>query len=452
MQFDYFDGFPYLLTRVAPSVYHIAVLPAELGFDNLKEIARWQVAANKLDTCLVIGATSCVYFAPSGAESVSDAIPRGGVSVTGYLRLCRSFPPTEDLQRRLKLLDEYVVQKPEGYIFGDLTKGGRRASVDELPHLAHRQPGGVPVGLNRCATCGEWRGECLDPSPEFPGIVMPVRCRCENETLCALCGRPFWDRRVNANFYSEADDQIWHVPGIKAFEHVCAGQVDPEDHVADAQPKTAKTKARPRRMSHIVVKVLGAFACKTILPDGTVEDSYMGLGRHDFEGMMTRGLKRYMRFRDPEGCVCLVDHIDFAIGRSSRTCRRHYTRQQDATTSVAIRAKRTVRTQPRRVAPERRQSRYLGYQTMVGSVMEWRLEYSIHRAISGWIVYIDGEDDCHHEVGPTDAAGIVDGLEEHCLDVAEFATDLESTDDPGLVKLAEDIRELRASASEGEAE
>jgi hypothetical protein len=220
LELDFFDGFPYILTRVAPSIYHIAALPADLGLENLKQVARWQVGANKLDTCLVLCPDFCVYLDYSGTERVSDAIPRGGFNFINQLRLCRQFPATEDRCSRLKA---YVDQhRPRGCFFGDISKGGRRASWVELRRLAHRQRNGVPVGLDRCGICRAWRGECLDPNPQFAGMVMRVRCRCENDTLCAQCGQPLYERRVNANFYSEADGQIWHVPGFAAFNHRCA--------------------------------------------------------------------------------------------------------------------------------------------------------------------------------------------------------------------------------------
>lgn len=222
MQLEYFDGFPYILTRAAPSVYHIALLPADLGFGGLKEVTRWQVAANKLDSCLVLGPDACIYFAAGRPELESAEPPRGGFNFAGLLRLCRPFQVTEDACRRLQAyLDQHG---PRGYLFGDLSKGGRYASRDELRRLARSQPNGIPVGLEKCARCGDWHGECLDPSIEFACMVMRVSCRCENDTLCAGCGQPLADRKVAANFYSESEHLVWHVPGIAAFSHQCGTQ------------------------------------------------------------------------------------------------------------------------------------------------------------------------------------------------------------------------------------
>ena len=78
MQLEHFNGFPHMLTLVSGGLFHISILPADIGLDNLKEIVRWQVSANKLQSCLVLGASCCVYFDLDGAERISGDIPRAG--------------------------------------------------------------------------------------------------------------------------------------------------------------------------------------------------------------------------------------------------------------------------------------------------------------------------------------------------------------------------------------
>jgi hypothetical protein len=78
-----------------------------------------------------------------------------------------------------------------------------------------------PAEEDRCPQCGEWRGFCLDPSPQFAGYVMEVHCRCANDNRCAACGDLLHARKLNANAYNEADGHIWHTPGFSAFGHVC---------------------------------------------------------------------------------------------------------------------------------------------------------------------------------------------------------------------------------------
>jgi hypothetical protein len=106
-------------------------------------------------------------------------------------------------------------------LLGDLTKGGREATVDEVGRLAGAGPEGRPRGLERCPACGEWRGRCLDPSPTFLGKVMTLHCRCQNDNRCAACAGFLYARKLNANYFNPGDGQIWHVPGFSGFRHRC---------------------------------------------------------------------------------------------------------------------------------------------------------------------------------------------------------------------------------------
>jgi len=218
-----FDGFPYVMTRVVPTMYHIIVLPDGPDATDLIEIARRQARANALPTCLVRAADSATYIAADGREYRGEP-PRGGVIVTDRLRPCRTFPETQSLIARRLALDRFIqrVGPRSGYAFGDLTKGGRPPMLEEAVMLAGTQVNGVPRGLTRCGRCGEWRGRCLDPSPEFARQVMEVHCRCANDNRCAACGELLHARKLNANEYDETDGQIWHTPGFSAFRHVCA--------------------------------------------------------------------------------------------------------------------------------------------------------------------------------------------------------------------------------------
>jgi hypothetical protein len=51
---------------------------------------------------------------------------------------------------------------------------------------------------------------------------MNVCCRCDNETRCAGCGEPLWERQINANYYDEPRGRVCHVPGFKEFDHECS--------------------------------------------------------------------------------------------------------------------------------------------------------------------------------------------------------------------------------------
>ncbi len=221
---SYFSGFPYLVTQLVTTLYHIALLPESLGLEKWIEIATRQVKANILLTCLVLNSERCIYFYPDGTGVISAKIPRGSFIVINGLKLSEEFEESEELTARKKDLLEYEV-KVNGmvlkYIAGDLKKGGRVATQDELIRLDGQQPNGVPIGLTQCGTCHEWKGQCLDPSPNFKGILMNVICSCQNDTRCARCGKVLYHHQLSNNYYTVQDNHIWHVPGFCGLHHEC---------------------------------------------------------------------------------------------------------------------------------------------------------------------------------------------------------------------------------------
>jgi len=197
---------PYLLVEIIAGLYHLTVLPADFGDDDLEAVARAQVRANRLDACVVLGERRVLAIHAEGVERVETDIPFrllghwSSAAVTRRLKTARPLPPTDEVLRRQSALEaaikEYPARRAEvlrqrgmlpsaDFVVGDLTKGGRAATPAELAALSGRQPNGVPIGLALCADCGFWRGACLDPSPEFGGKVMLVCCRCENRNRCA---------------------------------------------------------------------------------------------------------------------------------------------------------------------------------------------------------------------------------------------------------------------------
>lgn len=219
-----FDGYPYLVSKVAGALYHIILLPSALPEDILKEIAHFQAVMNKLQTCLVLGERQSIYFNLDGSSEESDFIPRGNCFEYGKLLSCINFQETEEFCQREERLKAFIdsLNVGEFVLLGDLTKGGRKATEEEIQRLSGTQPDGVPRGLVRCKVCGCWAGECLDPNPEFKGMVMKVHCLCQNDNLCARCGQKLYEYKLNANYYGK-DGQIWHVPGFSGFGHRCPG-------------------------------------------------------------------------------------------------------------------------------------------------------------------------------------------------------------------------------------
>ena len=169
-----------------------------------------------------------IYIHANGRTTASDTPPTGGAIVAGHLAPAIEFVESDELRVRQDQLDELVeaVQLRGGFLMGDLTKGGRAATADELHRLEGVNEDGVPIGLTRCLRRREWRGACLDPGEQFRGQIMQVHCRCQNHNRCAGCGQHLYRRRLNANYYEPADGQIWHVPGFSGLNHWCADPIE----------------------------------------------------------------------------------------------------------------------------------------------------------------------------------------------------------------------------------
>lgn len=223
LRLPHFDGFPYLATYVVPTFYHVILLPSGLDPEEMTRIAVHQATFNRLQTCLVLGEESCVYFGTDGSQAPSDCVPGCSNWATDRLLPGPIFVEDEELRGRKERLLAFIKAGTRGgYLLGDLTKGGRPATDDEKARLAGFSARGIPKGLSQCGVCGEWRGECLDPKTDvFKDKVMKAYCHCQNDSLCARCGRPLYEYKLNANFYGK-DGHIWHVPGFCGLQHRCA--------------------------------------------------------------------------------------------------------------------------------------------------------------------------------------------------------------------------------------
>jgi hypothetical protein len=218
----FFDCFPYVVTRIVPSLYHIILLPMEWGPDHLYGFAQRQWQANRLPTNIVILPNACVYFDSDG-DHFSDAIPAGGTVISAKLHPVEEVPVTDHIVTRTRLLELFVAEQHPGggavIRLGDLTKGGRLPSPDEEARLRGTDQDGIPKGLARCPACQEWKGTCFDTL--IPQFIVRVSCRCENDNVCARCDGLLGERRLNSNHYNPVDGKVWHVPGLVALEHRC---------------------------------------------------------------------------------------------------------------------------------------------------------------------------------------------------------------------------------------
>lgn len=218
-----YEDFPYLVTRLVSSLYHVIPLPEAFDEASLKSLARYQALCNQLPTCLVLETTRAIYIDRAGKESESSLPPRGGIVLSGRLKpspgVERS-PWWKERSRRLRTYVERQSSPGEGrYLLGDLTKDGRAASGEERRALQGTTENGILRGLCRCPTCGEWRGHCLDDID--PESIVTVSCLCENTHRCAACHGPLATRKLNANYFSVAEGKIYYVPGFAACSHRC---------------------------------------------------------------------------------------------------------------------------------------------------------------------------------------------------------------------------------------
>ena len=218
-----FEGFPFHVTRIVPGLYDIILLPADLDEVSLVGFSEHQVRSNDFDACLVLSKDRGIWFTSGGGTSYSQHIPRGGILLTNGLKSCRDFYPSPELEERTSRLDALVqeVRRRGGFINGDPSHGARPATDQELERLSGEGGDGVPKGLDKCPTCGGWRGECLGTAEYYKTSVLPVSCQCDNHNRCARCGNPLNQHKLNSNILEPSDGHVWYVPGFACFEHVC---------------------------------------------------------------------------------------------------------------------------------------------------------------------------------------------------------------------------------------
>jgi hypothetical protein len=222
-----FDGYPYLVTRIGHSALRsIELLPADWPRERLIQLTRRQATANQLQTCLCVGPTESVFVEPDGTTSESAFSPTG-MLVPDRLELAEPIPDTPELSARHERLEAFVKSlHPSGYLVGDGLEGGRPATREDLARLPGRDAHGIPIGLDRCATCGGLRGDYLATTGEGNGDMAPrvirVHCACENHNRCARCGEPLAGSRLSAYEFNEADGKVWYAAAYVGLGHRCA--------------------------------------------------------------------------------------------------------------------------------------------------------------------------------------------------------------------------------------
>ena len=105
-------------------------------------------------------------------------------------------------------------------------EGERLATAAEVETLSRRDGNGVTTSLQRCATCGELRGEYLALKGEGNGDerhhVVFVHCQCDNHNRCARCGSTLGATRLSSYSYDEARRGVFSSAAYTGLSHKCA--------------------------------------------------------------------------------------------------------------------------------------------------------------------------------------------------------------------------------------
>lgn len=224
-------AFPYLYSVLSRGVLNLLLLPEDLTDDELIELARVQITANQTRGCLLLGPDRCVFFQPDGSATFHPLPPRCWRVETGMLRAPFHLDISE---ARRELAAGYVAMLHEraGHGWGDRERGGEETTADAAARLRGVNDDGSPRGLERCATCGEHRGWCLDPLRQEQSFILPVYCRCQNVNRCARCGHLLHSRRLDGNYYRPQDGLLIYVPGVAAAKHRCPVAISDDPLVA----------------------------------------------------------------------------------------------------------------------------------------------------------------------------------------------------------------------------
>jgi len=218
---------PYIITKLAPTIYNLTVIPNIQDHEKLIELVFGQLKTNGLESCFVFCEKQSIYLKDKTA-SISEDRPSGGIILSNKLLLSIELEKYIDsdptYKKRCNKLKKYCeAETDNGYLLGDLTKGGRDATKDEIDELSGENLNhkGVPKGLKLCSTCNMFKGVCLDPSENFKNQIMTVYCDCDNHNRCAKCLELFYSKKLYSNYYDPKDNVIWHVPGFRALSHEC---------------------------------------------------------------------------------------------------------------------------------------------------------------------------------------------------------------------------------------
>jgi hypothetical protein len=216
-----FDGAPFLATQLESDLCNVTLLP-RAPIHELLEFAFVQSTRNGLKSVLVLDAHSCVSLERSGRIQPGRSAPVDTGIVVHELETCAEIPGSDEMLERMERLAALWVSQGDRALHRDRLRGGHVATAEEIEEHGGRNPDGIPNGLGRCEECGEWTGWCLAPEPIDAPTLVPVYCRCMNDTRCARCEQPFAERTIHGCWWDEPAGALRYVPGTLALAHRCA--------------------------------------------------------------------------------------------------------------------------------------------------------------------------------------------------------------------------------------
>lgn len=227
-----FDGFPYLALRVSAGLHHYFLLPQQWQTEECMDFARTQIGRNQIGGALVLGPALAIWMHPNGGARCTDFVPRPAVPVSGLIHPCRDIQLDDELAQRQARFDDVAREAARCGLMAVANTENvlRRARPDELEALDGTGTSGVPVGLERCVKCGEWRGECRDPLDRFGAVIVIVSCSCENDSRCAKCDGMLGGHRADSCWFDEAEGALRFEPGDDALRHRCPAVISLECH------------------------------------------------------------------------------------------------------------------------------------------------------------------------------------------------------------------------------
>lgn len=253
-----FQSFPYFVTNVEGAMQHLILVPETYDGDRLVKLLYQQVEANRLPTSLVLSEESAIYLKPELGETYEGPAPFTTMPQWGFLLPKNAFHRTLAFKKREQELHRWAraTGPRAGYFVGRRPKGEPALNGEET-WLGGTQLSGAPMGLNRCNTCGGWKGKCIDELYDRcltpggkgdemklirePASIIEVHCVCGNWNRCAACGESLCQDGFRLRSFFCQDGEVWYIPGFTAFTHVREG------HCRFTPRKRGKKKMKRRQ-------------------------------------------------------------------------------------------------------------------------------------------------------------------------------------------------------------